>query len=198
MSRIFFVVFAAALMVGVVFLSRNVFNGDTARVSSVGKIDIGGPFNLIDQNGKAVTDQDFKGKYMLIYFGYTFCPDVCPTTLSTMGDALNMLTPEQMAKVVPIFITIDPERDTPELLASYVHNFHEKMLGLTGPLAEIKKVAKAYKVYFGKANEDDPDGNYTMDHGSTTYFMGPDGTYAAHFSHGISSQIMAKKMAEFL
>lgn len=198
MSRILFVVFAAVIFVGAVIGGKNLFLSDPSRIKAVGTVNIGGPFSLVDHTGKAVTEQDFAGKYMLIYFGYTFCPDVCPTSLAIMGEALDQLDADQLAKVVPIFITVDPERDTSEVLAGYVPHFHKKMVGLTGSLKDIKAAAKVFKVFFGKANEDDPDGNYTMDHGSTTYLMGPDGTYVAHFSHGTPAQIMADKMAEFL
>ncbi|PCI39546.1 MAG: SCO family protein [Rhodospirillaceae bacterium] len=198
MSRILFIVLAAVVFVGAVIGGKSYFADSPTAFAPSGKVNIGGPFSLVDHNGKAVTEQDYKGKYMLIYFGYTFCPDVCPTSLSIMGDALDMLTPAQLEKVVPIFVTVDPERDTPEIMAGYVPNFHEKLVGLTGSLKDIKAAAKRYKVFFAKANEDDPDGLYTMDHGSTTYLMDPNATYAAHFSHGTPAKFMAEKLAEFL
>jgi protein SCO1/2 len=198
MTRILFIALAAVVFVGAVIGGKAFFLNDRSNIKKVGTVDIGGPFSLVDHTGKAVTDQDYAGKFMLVYFGYTFCPDVCPTSLSIMGDALNMLSPDQLDKVAPIFVTVDPERDTPEVLAGYVPNFHEKMIGLTGDLKNIKAVAKAYKVFFAKANQDDPDGNYTMDHGSTTYLIGPDGGYVAHFSHGSSSKMIAEKLAEIL
>jgi len=198
MSRIFFIALAAVVFVGAVIGGKAFFLNDPSRIKTVGTVNIGGPFSLVDHTGKAVTEKDYAGKYMLIYFGYTFCPDVCPTSLSIMGEALDMLTPEQLDNVVPIFVTVDPERDTSEVLAGYVPHFHEKMVGLTGAMKDIKAAAKVFKVFFAKANEDDPDGIYTMDHGSTTYLMGPEGTYAAHFSHGTPSKMMADKLAEFL
>jgi len=171
-------------------------NGEGA--SGTRSVSIGGPFELTDQTGKTVTDQDFRGKYMLIYFGYTFCPDVCPTSLGIISDALDQLTPAQLDKVVPIFISVDPERDTPEALADFVPNFHDKLIGLTGTPAQIKAAARAYRAYFAKVNEDDPDGNYLMDHSSITYLMGPDGKYVTHFSHGTPPDAMAKRLAEIL
>ncbi|MBL4747830.1 MAG: SCO family protein [Magnetovibrio sp.] len=198
MSRIFFVILAVVVFVGAVIGGRNFFLYDRNKVTTVGTVNIGGPFNLIDQTGKAVTEKDFAGKYMLIYFGYTFCPDVCPTSLSIMGEAIHMLHQKQQDKVVPIFITIDPERDTPEVMAAYVPNFYEKMVGLTGSMQNIKAAAKAFKVFYAKANEDDPDGNYTMDHGSTTYLMGPHGRYVTHFTHGTPATAIAAKLAEYL
>jgi protein SCO1/2 len=106
---------------------------------------IGGPFHLTDQSGRAVSEADFAGRFMLIYFGFSNCPDVCPTELQTMGNAMDALGSDS-GRVVPIFITVDPERDTPEQLKSYVAAFHPKMVGLTGSAEEIAAVAKAYKV----------------------------------------------------
>jgi len=198
MSRILYIALAAVVFVGAMIGGKAFFLDDRSNIRKTGTANIGGPFQLTDHTGKAVTDQDYAGKYMLVYFGYTFCPDVCPTSLSIMGEALSLLEPAQLDKVVPIFITVDPERDTPEVLAGYVPNFHEKMVGLSGSLKNTKAVAKAYKVFYAKANQDDPDGNYTMDHASTTYLIGPDGQYVAHFSHGSSVKMLVDKLAEVL
>jgi cytochrome oxidase Cu insertion factor (SCO1/SenC/PrrC family) len=111
---------------------------------------IGGPFSLTDQTGRPVTDADYRGRYMLIYFGFTFCPDVCPTELQVMATALDQLG-RQADEVQPIFITIDPERDTPSQLAGYVSQFHPRMAGLTGTPEQIASVARAYRVYYAKA-----------------------------------------------
>ena len=196
MPRIAFVLLAAIAVVIAITAGRFMMvDGGKPQASA---INIGGPFTLTDHTGKRVTQKDFEGQYMLIYFGYTFCPDVCPTSLSIMADALDMLSPEQLAKVTPVFISVDSDRDTPEVMASYVPHFHEKLVGLGGSKAEIKAVAKAYKAYFAKVNEDDPDGNYTMDHSSITYLMGPDGAYVAHFNHGTDAAVMAARLKEIL
>lgn len=199
MKRIVIVVIASLVVViaataGRFYLASNHGPGS----QSTGKVNIGGPFQLTDHTGKAVTDETYRGKYMLVYFGYTFCPDVCPTSLSIMADALDLLTPEQLDKVVPIFVSVDPDRDTPEVLADYVPNFHDNMIGMTGTHAQVKAVSRAYKTYFAKVNEDDPDGNYLMDHSSITYVMGPDGLYAAHFGHATPAEQMAKRLGEIL
>ena len=201
MQRILIIAFAAFAVVAIATGGRYLMmaGSDTGSPSqSQGAINIGGPFTMTDHTGKRVTEQDFRGKYMLIYFGYTFCPDVCPTSLSLMGDALDRLTPQQLAKVTPVFVSVDHERDTPEVLASYVPHFHENIVGLTGSAGEIKAMAKAYKAYYAKVNADDPDGNYTMDHSSTTYLMGPDGAFVLHFSHGTPSDLMAEDLAKIL
>jgi len=198
MKRIAVIAIAALGFVVAATVGRYYLVGNGGGTTSSSSVSIGGPFTLIDQTGKTITDQDFRGKYMLVYFGYTFCPDVCPTSLGIVSDALDQLSPEQLEKVVPIFISVDPGRDTPESLADFVPHFHEKLIGLTGTPEQIKAVARAYKAYFAKVNEDDPDGNYLMDHSSITYLMGPDGKYATHFSHGTPPDAMAKRLAEIL
>ena len=153
---------------------------------------IGGPFQLIDHNGKAVSEADFAGKFMLIYFGFTHCPDFCPTELAVMGNAVDALGTEG-ARVVPIFITVDPERDTSEHIKDYVAAFHPRMIGLTGSLAQIESVAKTYKVYFKKQPGPGGDGadDYQVDHTVFVYLMGPDGTLRSMFRHGTSAAAMS-------
>ena len=199
MSRIIFIVIAAVIVVVAATAGRYMMVGNADNVPGQAiRVKIGGPFTLTDHTGKRVTEKEYAGKYMLVYFGYTYCPDVCPTSLSIMADALDELSAEELAKVVPIFVSVDTDRDTPEVLASYVPNFHPKMVGLTGSADDVKAVARAYKAYFTKVNVDDPDGNYTMDHSSTTYVMGPDGQYVAHFNHGTDSAVMAAGLKEIL
>ena len=156
---------------------------------------VGGPFTLTDHNGKRVTDQDFRGKYILIFFGFTFCPDVCPSELQVMSAALDELGPEA-DKIQPVFITIDPERDTPEAMKIYVSNFHPRMVGLTGSPEDIAAVAKAYRVYYAKAKgtEDKPD--YLMDHSTILYLMGPDGKFVKHFTYGTDAKALAEGLRQ--
>jgi protein SCO1/2 len=162
-----------------------------------GEAAIGGPFQLVDGAGETVSDADFRGKYMLIYFGYTYCPDVCPTGLSLTGAALDMLTPEQRAEIAPIFITIDPERDTADVVGDYAKAFYPTMVGLTGTPEQIAAVARAYKVYYKKV-EEQGDTPYLMDHSAITYLMGPDGVFLTHFSHGTPSEKMAEILGKYL
>jgi len=158
---------------------------------------IGGPFSLTDQTGKTVTERDFQGRYMLIFFGYTYCPDVCPTTLSTVAGALDKLGPAFAAKLVPIFITIDPERDTPAVMKTYVEAFSPAIQGLTGSPDDIAKVARAFKVYAAKVKGDSPE-HYTMDHSAILYLMGPDGRFIAHFTHGISAEDLMAGLKKYI
>ncbi len=165
-------------------------------VTTMGKAAIGGAFTLVDQNGETVTQDDFKGRYMLIYFGYTFCPDVCPTSLSVMADAIDMIG-DKAAGLVPIFVTVDPARDTPEQMKMYVAYFHPALVGLTGSEDQVAAAAAAYKVYFARAGDDGGE-EYLMDHSSITYLMGPDGEFISHFSHGVGAEEMAKRLMELL
>jgi len=161
------------------------------RVVTTGQADIGGPFRLIDQNGKTVTDKDYPGRYKLIYFGYSFCPDVCPTTLGVMAQALEKLGGDAR-RVVPIFITIDPERDTPKVLADYMKAFGPDFVGLTGSADAIKDVEKKYRVYAVKQSL--PGGNYGMNHSSVLYLMGPNGKMVSFYDEAISPDDLAKDL----
>jgi len=158
-----------------------------------GQADVGGPFRLTDQNGKAVSDADFRGRYMLIYFGYSFCPDVCPTTLSVMAQALDKLGGESR-RVTPIFITIDPERDTPQVLGDYMKAFGPNFVGLTGSAAAIKDVEKKYRVYAVKKPLEK--GAYGMDHSSVLYLMGPNGKIISFYDEAISPDDLAKDLRQ--
>jgi len=165
------------------------------------RIKIGGPFDLTNQFGEAVSANNFHGQYMLIFFGYTYCPDVCPTTLTTISTALDVLG-ARAEKIVPVFVTVDPERDTPEFLKEYLQHFHPSIQGLTGTTEQIKKIAKAYGVYYAKVQEngaaDGADDDYLMDHTAITFLMDPDGQYAAHFSHDATADAMAEKLSGIL
>lgn len=139
---------------------------------------VGGPFALIDGDGKPVTDQTWRGKFLLIYFGYTYCPDVCPTTLSAVADAMEKLGPKG-ARVQPLFITVDPKRDKPEVMKQYVAAFGPTVIGLTGTDAQIAAAAKAYRVYYAEHRTGPKPDDYSMDHSSVLYFMGPKGEFIA-------------------
>jgi cytochrome oxidase Cu insertion factor (SCO1/SenC/PrrC family) len=150
---------------------------------------VGGPFALTDQHGAAVTDASYRGRWMLVYFGYTFCPDVCPTELQTIAGALDKLGP-QASQIAPLFVTVDPERDTAAALADYVKLFDDRIVGLTGTPDQIAAVARAYRVYYAKATSKDSS-TYLMDHSSFMYLMGPDGKFRALFRQGMSPQALA-------
>jgi protein SCO1/2 len=158
-----------------------------------GKALIGGAFTLTDNTGKRVTDQDFHGKYTLVFFGFTSCPDICPAGLQLIAGALQKLgTKAQL--ITPIFISVDPQRDTPEKLAAYVKNFDPRLVGLTGAPEEIAAVAKAYKVYYAKVPSKERPDDYTMDHTSIIYVMDPKGEFVTHFTPSTSVDDMAAKL----
>ena len=177
---------AIAMAWGMLWLAPSI--GDTT--AAFGAVSVGGPFGLTDHTGRHVTDATYRGRLMLVYFGYTFCPDVCPTELQTMASALDLLGPDA-GRIVPLFITVDPERDTVPILKDYVALFDGRLIGLTGTDAEIAAVTKAYRVYYAKAT---PKGStaYLMDHSSFLYLMGPDGSFRALFRQGMSADDLAK------
>jgi cytochrome oxidase Cu insertion factor (SCO1/SenC/PrrC family) len=157
---------------------------------------IGGPFTLVDEDGKTVTDQNFRGKWLLVYFGYTYCPDVCPTSLARNAEAVDLLG-DKGKQVVPMLISVDPERDTPEKLKDYVHVFHPQMAGLTGTPDQIAKVARDYRVFYMKVEQAEA-GAYLVDHSSITYLIGPDGRFVQVFSHQASPQALADSLKKLL
>ncbi|CAA6603604.1 Electron transport protein SCO1/SenC [Rhodospirillaceae bacterium LM-1] len=159
-------------------------------------VTIGGPFTLTDPQGKEVTEKSFPGKYLLVYFGYTYCPDVCPTSLGTMAEALGKIGKEKAAKIKPIFISVDPERDTKERLADYGEAFYSGMAALTGTSEQVAAAAKQYRVYFAKVKAEDAEVGYLIDHSALLYLMGPDGKFIRHFSHGTQAAEMAAALEE--
>lgn len=163
--------------------------------ASVGKALVGGPFSLLDHTGRRVTDNDFRGRYMLVLFGFTFCPDVCPSGLQVMAAALDKLGPKA-DRITPVFISVDPERDTPAQLAQYVPSFHPRLIGLTGTQAEVDAAAKAYRVYYKKIRDEKSSSSYTIDHTALIYLMGPDGAYVTHFTHTMGLDAMAERLTK--
>jgi protein SCO1/2 len=156
---------------------------------------IGGPFRLTDQNGQAVSDQDLKGHPFLVFFGFTHCPDVCPTTLFEVSEILRALGPDA-DRVRALFITVDPERDTPALMKDYLSSFDPHLAGLTGEPAAVTAVAKAYRVYFKKVPLDP--GGYTMDHTAIVYLMDKNGHFVSPFSLKRATEAAAADLRKYL
>ncbi|MGQ0485173.1 MAG: SCO family protein [Hyphomicrobiales bacterium] len=156
---------------------------------------VGGPFSLVDHTGRRVTEKDFLGKYMLVFFGFTYCPDVCPTELQVMSAALDELGPDGN-NIQPVFVSIDPERDTPEVVGQYVGNFHTRLIGLTGSAEEIAAIAKAYRVYYKKTTAGAATGDYEMDHSTTIYLMDPEGRFRKHFGYTTDARGLAEGLRE--
>ena len=158
---------------------------------------IGGPFNLIDHNGQPVSEKSYQGKLMLVYFGYSFCPDVCPGDLQVISNAMDILK-NKGQDVQPLFITVDPERDTVKQLSAYVPYFHDRLIGLTGSKEQIKRAAKAYRVYYSKTIVEDSDLKYLMNHSSIVYLMDKTGQFLTHFPHGTKPETMAETISKYL
>jgi protein SCO1/2 len=156
---------------------------------------IGGPFALIDHTGKPRTDMDFRGKLMLVYFGFTYCPDICPTDLQNIGLAVDMLG-EAGGRVQPLFITVDPTRDTPGHLRDYVPMFHPRLIGLSGDAAAIHAAAAAYRVYYAEVPLKGDD--YTVDHSSFIYLMGGDGKYLGFFPPGAPPERIVETLRRYV
>jgi protein SCO1/2 len=157
----------------------------------------GGPFSLVAQDGRRVTEADLAGRFVLITFGYTRCPDVCPTDLLAMTQALEALGPAG-ERIQPIFVTVDPERDTPAVLADYVASFSPRLLGLSGTEAEVAAAAKAWKVHRRKVLPSPGAADYLVDHGSLIYLMGPDGRFLTLFPANTPAETMAGAIRKYL
>ena len=180
---------AALVVAGTAYFFRVRFNRDKHRNGPRWR-----PFTLTDQNGRKVTDKNFLGKYMLVFFGYTYCPDICPTELQVMTAALDSMG-AKADLIQPVFVSVDPERDTPELLKQYVENFHPRLMGLTGTPDEIASVAKTYRVFFSKVESSVPDA-YLMDHSTIMYLMDPQGRFLKHFTYTNDTAGLAKALTD--
>ena len=205
MSRIIFGHLAASLGLAITVTLFGACSDNTANskvqsgaVRSSGKAAIGGAYTLVDHTGKTVTDKDFQGKAQLIYFGFAYCPDICPTALQQMGAALDMIGRD--AKYFqPIFITIDPERDTPEKLAQYVtaNGFPDGLIGLSGSPEQIKHVMEIFKVHGKKVEDPNSASDYTMDHTSIIYLMDKNGEFVAPFTHSSTPKSIADHLRAY-
>ena len=175
-------------------------NSDVMKPRSVGRASIGGPFELTGGDGKPVTEEALLGHWSLIYFGFVGCPDICPAELSKIGEALNILESHGVqvsAKagpggISPIFISVDPERDTPAMSDEYAKCFHEQFIGLSGTLEQVKKIAKAYRVYYTKDNEDSDE--YLVDHSIITYLMDENGEFSEFYAKNSTAVEMAARI----
>jgi protein SCO1/2 len=208
LRNVYFYLVLAIIIIGVGF-GLKVANKTTAEAQfgtassdlksySTGTPDIGGEYLLINQDGKAVSNNTYLGKYILILFGFTFCPDICPNTLAAFSSALDLLG-KDAEKVKPIFVTVDPTRDTPEDLKSYLTHFHENFDGFTGSSVQIKHMKKIFRIYAVKSEQDEANPkNYLMDHSAVGYLLGPDGKYITFFRYGAEAEVILTKLKKFL
>ena len=193
------------------FVTQNRITGSSiiSESQSEGKALIGGDFTLINQDGRTVRDKDLRGRVMLVYFGFTHCPDICPITAATFGKTLELLG-DKASGVAPIFITIDPKRDTPEVLKEYFSNIDTRIIGLTGTQEQIKQVAAAYKAYLAKSKTENThmehmeheheheDGEYSMDHSGFIYVMDKNGAYIQNFPYDADAHEIASAVSKLL
>lgn len=189
---IIFLVILAFAIIGFSFYALKVLDpgpkpGPVKSLMHFGSNNIGGKFTLTDTENKTFTEENLKGKISLIYFGFTFCPDICPTSLQTISVALEKLSSNELENVQVIFVTIDPNRDNITQLKSYLSNFHPNIIGLTGSEDQITKIADSYKVYYSKVEPDSDSDLYQMDHSSIIYMMNKNGNYIKHFSSKATS-----------
>jgi protein SCO1 len=189
-------VFTAFLGGLVLFVGVMLFaSGNLSSIGGPGPAAIGGPFKLVDDNGKTITDQDFKGHPFLVFFGYTHCPDICPTTLFELSEVLHALGPDAN-RMSTLFISVDPERDTPAVMKNYLSSFDPHLRGATGKLAAVEAVEKEYRVYAKKV----PTGNgdYSMDHSALVYLMDKQGRFVAPFDLKRKPQAAADALRKYL
>ncbi len=172
--------------------------GAEVETHSIGIPDIGGEYSLVNQDGNTVSNETYLGKYVLIFFGYTFCPDVCPNTLTTFSNVKNMLGSDSK-KVKPIFVTVDPLRDTPKNLKAYLAHFHDDFDGLTGNVDQIEQIKKEFRIYGVKSQQTEQDKeDYLMDHSTISYLIGPDGKFITFFRYGADAEVIVTKLKEHL
>lgn len=191
------VVLALALLLLAAAIGFYALSTDVARQIGAGEARVGGPFKMVNHRGEQVTEQTFLGKPMLLVFGFTFCPDICPTELQVTTEALQLLG-SKGADIQPLFVTVDPERDTAEVLESYVTYFNPKLVGLTGSRDQVKTMADSYRVFYEKRpNKENPEA-YTMDHTSIIYLMDEKGKFLKHFSYTTDAKALAEGIAAAL
>ncbi|XP_065191053.1 protein SCO1 homolog, mitochondrial-like [Sycon ciliatum] len=168
---------------------------DKQQRMSVGKALIGGPFELLDMQGKTVTEKNFEGDFILVYFGFTNCPDVCPDQLDKLSEAIKSMDKiTKFPPIQPVFISVDPDRDTPEAMKAYLSEFHPRFMGLTGSKEQIDKVCKEYRVYYSMSPKDD-DNDYIVDHTIICYLVGPDGEFMDYFGQNRTADEIAAGMS---
>jgi protein SCO1/2 len=191
------IAFAAIMLLAAAAIATYALMSGPRNPQSSGEALIGGSFTMVNHKGETVTEKTFAGKPMLLFFGYTWCPDVCPTELQVMAEALRQLG-DRGRDIQPILVSVDPARDTPKVLGEYVVNFGEQFVGLTGTAEQVKAMADAYRVFYARVeNKDTPDA-YLMDHSSIIYLMGADGKFLKHFTYSTDAKALAEGLAKAL
>lgn len=188
--------FIGGLVVAQQFFSNKQGEGESKMTPIAGK-QFGGDFTLTPANGKSASLSDYRGKVVVLYFGYASCPDVCPTSLAVIGSAMRSLAPDEISEVQGVFVSVDPERDNGEKLMQYARYFHKNFVGITGTPEQIQQVSRQYGSYFAKVDSDSAL-SYLMDHTSTTFIIGRDGKFASSQPHGASAANIAEAIRKAL
>lgn len=178
-------------------LKEKKFRELSSQVRTTGKPDLGGPFVLVDHNGNPVTDASYKGQFLLLYFGFTYCPDICPSELVKIGKIVDEVEKNKLGNLKPIFISVDPSRDTIGQMRHYSQDFHPAIDYLTGTTEQVAAVARAYRVYFSKVDED-ADGEYLVDHSIVLYLLSPDGEFLDFFTQKMQISDITKKIGAYM
>lgn len=195
-----FVTLAVLLVAAVIVLGPRGTSRTAGEAPPLAGATIGGPFNLVDQNGRPFTDRDLKGRFALVYFGYSYCPDVCPTDLARMMNGLKLFEkkdPARAARVQPVFFTVDPERDTPDAVKQFVSAFHPRLVGLTGSPAAVAQAMKSYRIYAKKAG---PAGtkDYLVDHSANGYLFDTEGRPMLLFAASDTPDVIAAQLDQWV
>jgi protein SCO1 len=191
------ILFAGLMLLAAAAIAAYALMSQPLKLPGSGEALVGGPFSMVNQRGEPVTDKTFLGKPMLLFFGFTFCPDVCPAELQVMAAALEELG-EKGNDIQPIFVSIDPGRDTPQVMGAYVANFGERFIGLTGSPAQVEAMAGAYRVFYARQENKERPSDYLMDHSSIIYLMGSDGKFLKHFTYTTDARSLALGIAAAL
>ncbi|MEQ1704688.1 MAG: SCO family protein [Rickettsiales bacterium] len=194
-SFLIFLLLVVTTVMLVVTKNRITSDSPVLTEASEGEALVGGDFTLINQDNKQVNDTDFRGKIMLVFFGFTSCPDICPVTSAIFAKALELLG-DKADVVAPVFISVDPETDTPEVLKEYLGNFDKRIIGLTGTKEQVTKATSAYKAYFAKTKNSE--GDETVDHSGFIYIMDKNGKYVKHFPYDANAQDIASAVSDLL
>ena len=191
LGRTFWIMMTAGLVLlgGALFYTSQMAQRQQEQIAQ-----LGGPFELVDMHGRPFTQENLKGKYTLLYFGYTYCPDICPTELTLIAETLDRLG-DLRKQFRVIMVSVDPERDRPEVLKEYMANFGPEFIGLTGTPEQIRRMAKIWRAYYRKVPDESGDG-YSMDHSAVTYMLDKNGNYIRHFAYGTPPERMAKGILE--
>jgi len=191
------ILFAGLMLIAAASIAAYALMSSPNKPAGLGEAFVGGPFTMVNHRGETVTEKSFLGKPMLLFFGFTFCPDVCPTELQVMAAALEELG-DKGKDIQPIFVSIDPERDTPAVMAVYVSNFGDRFIGLTGSAEQVATIAGAYRIFYARQENKERPADYLMDHTSIVYLMGPDGKFLKHFTYTTDAKALAQGIAEAL